>query len=275
MQRFRAVRAWHARCFTMNGRPARTPARAQVVAAVENALLVGLSAQIALRRNMEIIANNLANVSTAGFKRETPMFEELLAQVEADTGALSEVAFVRDWGVIRDMTSGPLLQTGAALDVAVEGAGMLVVRTAQGERYTRDGHMKLDATGRIVTANGDPVLGDAGEITVPPGETDIQIASDGTVSTKSGVVGRLRLVGFPPGALHKEGSNLYSADAAPEPAANTRVLQGMVERSNVEPVLEMTKMIEVLRAYQHSTETLNATDDLIRRALQKLGEVKV
>ena len=85
----------------------------------------------------------------------------------------------------------------------------------------------------------------------------------------------MRLVTFAPGALTKEGGNLYSTDAAPEPATSTRVLQGMIERSNVEPVQEMTKMIEVLRAYQHSTETLNATDDLIRRALQKLGEVKV
>jgi flagellar basal-body rod protein FlgF len=242
---------------------------------MENALLVGLSAQIALRRNMEIIANNIANVSTTGFKRETPMFEELLAPIEADNGALREVAFVRDWGVMRDMTSGPLLQTGAAFDVAVEGNGLLVVRTAQGERYTRDGHLKLDPAGRIVTANGDPVLGDGGEITIPPGEADVKIANDGTISTKSGVVGRLSVVAVPPGALHKEGGNLYSADVTPEPAANTRILQGMIERSNVEPVQEMTKMIEVLRAYQHSTETLNATDDLIRRALQRLGEVKV
>jgi flagellar basal-body rod protein FlgF len=82
-------------------------------------------------------------------------------------------------------------------------------------------------------------------------------------------------VTFPPAALKKEGKNLYSADAAPLPGENTRVLQGMIERSNVEPVVEMTNMIEVLRAYQHSTETLNATDDMIRRATQRLGEVKV
>lgn len=242
---------------------------------MENALLVGLSAQIALRRNMDIIANNLANVSTAGFKRETPMFEELLASIEADTGSMREVSFVRDWGVLRDMTSGPLLQTGSAFDVAVEGKGMLVVRTAEGDRYTRDGHLKLDAQGQIVTANGDPILGDGGPISVPAGVTDIKIADDGTVSTPQGVIGRFAVVSFPPAALTKEGKNLYSAEGTPEPAQNTRILQGMIERSNVEPVYEMTQMIEVLRAYQHSTEQLNATDDLIRRALQRLGEVKV
>lgn len=242
---------------------------------MENALLVGLSAQIALRRNMDIIANNLANVSTAGFKRETPMFEELLAAVEADTGSMREVSFVRDWGILRDMTSGPLLQTGSAFDVAVEGDGMLVVRTPQGDRYTRDGHMKIDAQGQLVTSTGDPILGDGGPIAVPPGVTDIKIATDGTISGPAGVIGRLSVVAFPPRALHKEGKNLYSADEAPQPTQNARILQGMVERSNVEPVYEMTQMIEVLRAYQHSTEQLNATDDLIRRALQRLGEVKV
>jgi flagellar basal-body rod protein FlgF len=242
---------------------------------MENALLVGLSAQIALRRNMDIIANNLANVSTTGFKRETPMFEELLAPVEADTSSMREISFVRDWGILRDMTSGALLQTGSAFDVAVEGDGMLVVRTPEGDRYTRDGHMKLDPQGTIVTSNGDPIVGEGGPITLPPGATEIKIAQDGTISTKEGPLGRLSIVAFPTGALHKQGKNLYAADIAPQPATSTRVLQGMIERSNVEPVYEMTQMIEVLRAYQHSTEQLNATDELIRKALNRIGDVKV
>ena len=241
---------------------------------MENALLVGLSAQMALRRNMEIIANNLANTSTAGFKRESPVFEELLVPITSDNAATSEISFVRDWGVLRDFNPGPLEQTGAPLDVAVEGNGFLVVRTQAGERYTRDGHLKLDATGRIVTSDGDTVMSDGGEITIPQGETSIKIAQDGTVSTGQGIAGKLRVVSFPPAAMQKEGKNLYSADASPTPATNARVLQGMVERSNVEAVTEMTKMIEVMRAYQHSSETLNATDDLIRRAVQRLGEVK-
>lgn len=242
---------------------------------MENALLVGLSAQIALRRNMDIIANNLANVSTTGFKREAPMFEELLAEIQADTGSMREVSFVRDWGVLRDMTSGALLQTGSAFDVAVEGDAMLVVRTDRGERYTRDGHMKLNAQGQIVTADGSPVVGDGGPISVPPNTTEIKIAQDGTITAGAETVGRFRLVKFPPGALHKEGKNLFSADVPPEPPTNARILQGMIERSNVEPVVEMTQMIEVMRAYQHSSETLSATDDLMRKALQRLGEVKV
>src|SRR5689334_23733801 len=126
---------------------------------MEASLVVGLSAQMALRRNMEIIANNLANSSTAGFKREAPLFEELLVPVEDSDGTgQTEVSFVRDWGVVRDMTSGPLEQTGGTLDVAVDGNGMLVVNTAAGERYTRDGHLKLNEQGKLVTADGDPVM---------------------------------------------------------------------------------------------------------------------
>jgi len=243
---------------------------------MENALLVGLSAQMALRRNMEIISNNLANVSTSGFKREAPLFEELMVPLEAQDAPMTEVSFVRDWGVLRDMTAGPLQQTGDPLDVAVEGTGFLIVRTAEGERYTRDGHFKLDAQRRIVTPDGDPVMSDGGEITIPPNTNDIKIAQDGTVSTAEGTVGRFRVVTFPPASMKKEGKNLYSADTSPQPASpNTRVLQGMIERSNVEPVIEITKMIEVQRAYQHSTETLSATDDIIRRAVQRLGDIKV
>ncbi|MCE9521823.1 MAG: flagellar basal-body rod protein FlgF [Alphaproteobacteria bacterium] len=242
---------------------------------MENALLVGLSAQMALRRNMEIISNNLANASTSGFKREAPVFEELMVPVDSDTPSVKEISFVRDWGVVRDMTEGPLEQTGAPLDIAIEGKGFLIVRTPQGERYTRDGHLKLDAQGRIVTSDGNPVLSDGGEITIPPGESSIKIANDGTVSTSQGTAGKFRVVTFADSAMKKEGKNLYTAEGAPSPAEKTRVMQGMVERSNVEAVVEMTKMIEVMRAYQHSTETLNATDDLIRRATQKLGEVKV
>jgi flagellar basal-body rod protein FlgF len=242
---------------------------------MEASLVVGLSAQMALRRNMEIIANNLANSSTAGFKREAPLFEELLVPVEnADGSGSGEVSFVRDWGVVRDMTAGSLEQTGGTLDVAVDGNGMLVVNTAAGERYTRDGHLKLNEQGKLVTADGDPVMSDGGEIVIPPGEAEIKIAADGTVSTRQGAAGKLRVVSFAANALSKEGKNLYSANVAASPALHARVMQGMIERSNVEPVVEITKMIEVQRAYQHSTETLNATDDIIRRAVQRLGDIK-
>jgi len=149
-----------------------------------------------------------------------------------------------------------------------------VVRTPEGERFTRDGHLKLDAGGKLVTSDGHTVLSDGGEITIPEGETSIKIAQDGSVSTIQGQAGKLRVVTLPPASLRKEGYNLYRSDEQPAPAADARVVQGAIERSNVQPVVEMTKMIEILRAYQHSTETLNATDDIIRKAVQRLGDVK-
>ncbi len=241
---------------------------------MHNSLLVGLTAQMTLRRNMEIVSNNLANVSTSGFKRETPAFEEHLVPVDAESAQLRKVSFVRDWGVIRDMTDGPLQQTGAPLDVSVEGEGFLVVRTPDGERFTRDGNLKLDASGKIVNSNGFPVLSDGGEITIPQGETSIRIGQDGTVSTTQGPAGKIRIVSLPNASLRKEGFNLYRSDEQPAPATGARLIQGAIERSNVQPVVEMTRMIEIMRAYQHSTETLNATDDIIRRAVQRLGDVK-
>jgi flagellar basal-body rod protein FlgF len=241
---------------------------------MHNSLLVGLTAQMTLRRNMEIVSNNLANVSTSGFKRETPAFEELVVPVDAESKQLRKISFVRDWGVIRDMTSGPLQQTGAPLDVSIEGDGFFVVRTPDGERFTRDGHLKLDASGKIVNSSGFPVLSEGGEITIPPGETSIRIGQDGSVSTTQGQAGKFRVVSLPHASLRKEGFNLYRSDEQPAPATDARVIQGAIERSNVQPVVEMTRMIEILRAYQHSTETLNATDDIIRRAVQRLGDVK-
>ena len=245
-----------------------------VVAAMHNSLLVGLTAQMTLRRNMEIVSNNLANVSTSGFKRETPAFEELIVPVEADSTQMRNISFVRDWGVIRDMSSGPVQQTGAPLDVAIEGDGFMVVRTPDGERFTRDGHFQLDASGKIVNASGFAVLSEGGEITIPPGETSIRIGQDGSISTPQGIIGKIRVVSLPHASMRKEGGNLYNSDQQPAPAVGARVVQGAIERSNVQPVVEMTRMIEIMRAYQSSTETLNATNDIIRRAVQRLGEVK-
>ena len=241
---------------------------------MQNSLLVGLAAQITLRRNMEIVSNNIANVSTTGFKRETPAFEELMVPVDSPDSSLREVSFVRDWGVVRDMTTGALQQTDSPLDVSVQGDGMMVVRTPDGDRYTRDGHFTLDQNGKVVNSDGYSVMSEGGELTIPTGETAIKIAEDGTVSTSQGVIGKLRVVALPSASMRKEGFNLYSSTEQPSPAKDARVIQGSIERSNVEPVVEMTKMIEIMRAYQHSTETLNATDDLLRRAVQRLGEVK-
>lgn len=245
---------------------------------MENALLVGLSAQLALRRSMDVVANNVANVSTAGFKRENPLFEQILAEIDpagVDGARPAQVAFVRDWGVLRDLSAGSMEQTGNPLDLAIDGSAYFAVNTAAGERYTRDGQFKMDANGRLTTMSGDAVLGEGGEIVLPAGARDIKISADGTISTEQGQVGRVKLAAFEnERKLKKEGDNLYVSDDPPQTAENARVSQGFVERSNVAGVLEMTRMIEISRAYSAVSESLSQTEETLKRAVQKLGEVK-
>ncbi len=244
---------------------------------MENALLVGLTAQLALRRSMEIVANNVANISTGGYKRENPIFEQVLAQVDAPDRleGTAEVAFVRDYRVLRDLSAGPLEQTGAPLDVAIGGAGHFVIETPNGERFTRDGHFKIDSAGRVVTRDGLGVMGEAGPLSLPANATDIKISEDGTVSANGTVAGRLRVVTFAnEQTMIKEGANLLRSDEAPAPAAAPRLAQGMLERSNVQGVAEITRMIEISRAYQAVSEQVNQSEETLKRAVQKLGEVR-
>lgn len=244
---------------------------------MENALLVGLSAQLALRRSMEVVANNVANVSTAGFKRENPLFEQILSEIDSGDrlGGAAQVAFVRDWGVLRDLSAGPMEQTGGALDVAVDGEGYFVIRTPAGDRYTRDGQFKMDTAGRLITQAGDPVIGEGGEIVLPVNARDIKIANDGTISTEAGQAGRIRLAAFDnERKLRKEGGNLLTSDETPRAANGGRIAQGFVEKSNVQGVSEMTRMIEISRAYSAVSDAIGQTEETLKRAVQKLGEVK-
>ncbi len=246
---------------------------------MDNSLLLSLSNQMVTRRNMEVIANNIANMSTTGFKRESALLEEFVVPVEVQDGGTAQrepLSFVRDWTVVHDMSNGNLETTGGTFDVAIEGEGFFVVSTAAGERYTRNGHFGRDDTGRLVTATGEPVLDDGGgEIVFAPDEGDIRIAQDGTISTNQGLRGRLGVVTFDNlQALKKAGDSLWETAETPRPDPESRVLQGMLEQSNVQPVVEMVRMIETMRSYQASTELLSTSEELSRSAVRKLGEVR-
>ena len=170
----------------------------------------------------------------------------------------------------------------ALLDVAIDGGGFLVVQTPAGERYTRDGALQIDNQGRLVTAVGNPVLGNSGPIVFQPTDHDISIAADGNVTVVEGtgrvdsVRGKLRLVSFAQAQqLLKEGSNLYSAGEGGAPQADTtsRVRQGYIEKSNVNSVSEMSRMIEVSRTYTQISALLQQQSDLHRTAIEKLADV--
>jgi flagellar basal-body rod protein FlgF len=252
---------------------------------MENALLIGLSRQTTLERQLEVIANNIANVNTTGFKADRSLFEEYLnsgAHEDNFIGFDRRISYVQDRGTYRDVSQGALQQTSNPLDVALDGDGFFAVQTAGGERYTRDGNFQLDNQGQLVTANGDLVLGNAGPIVLQPTDHDINISPDGTITVLEGVArtdairGKLRIVNFAdPQTLLKQGNNLYAAGAAASPQADLKstVKQGYVEKSNVNAVAEMSRMIEVSRAYAQIANILQQQSDLHKTAINQLADV--
>jgi flagellar basal-body rod protein FlgF/flagellar basal-body rod protein FlgG len=250
-----------------------------------NALLIGLSRQLTLERQMDVVANNVANINTTGFKADRSLFQEYLMPVAHEdnfVGGDRRLSFVQDRATFHDFASGPSEQTKNPLDVAIAGTGFLVVQTPAGERYTRDGSMQINNQGQLVTTSGNPVLGTNGPIVFQPTDHDISIAADGNVSVLEGVNridsvrGRLRLVNFAQAQrLLKEGSNLYSAGEgnAAQPDITSKVNQGFVERSNVNSVVEMSRMIEVTRTYTQISAMLQQQGDLQKSARDKLAEV--
>lgn len=247
---------------------------------MENSLLVSLSQQLAAYRAMDVIANNIANVSTPGFKRESAKFEEYVAMMRPAEGqkGMQSVSFVKDAGLIRDFSQGNVEQTGAPLDLAISGKGYFAVQTPAGLRYTRDGHFSLDGNGNLVTTQGYQVQGDGGAITITPNDGEINIAPDGTVSSVvNGVgnqLGKLKVVDFPDNSvLTKQGSNLYSTGQTPTTPAVVNLRQGALEASNVQPVIEISKMIEVMRAYEATATLSKSQEDMMRQAVERLGQV--
>jgi flagellar basal-body rod protein FlgF len=252
---------------------------------MENMILVGLSRQMVLERQMDVVANNVANVNTSGFKADHSLFEEYLqsgAHEDNFNRPDRRLSFVQDRGTFRDFSQGPTEQTKNPLDVAIDGGGFLVVQTPAGERYTRDGGMHIDNQGQLVNASGYQVLGDSGPIVFQPTDHDVSIAADGNVTVLEGtgridsVRGKLRMVSFADAQkLLKDGSNLYSAGtgSAAQPDTTSRVRQGFIEKSNVNSVTEMSRMIEITRAYTQISSLLQTQSDLQKSAIDKLANV--
>lgn len=242
---------------------------------MENAQLIGLSRQMALQRQMNVVANNIANLNTTGFKAEQLLFEEYQMPVARDRDfafADQTLSYTEDWTTIHDMATGAVTNTGNPLDIALDGEGFLAVQTAQGERYTKAGSMAIDASGTLVDLQGNPVMGELGPITFTSTETDISITADGTIATNEGTKGKLKIVEFAdPQAATREGNNLWAAEDA-QPATQTRVVQGAIERSNVSGIAEMTEMIRVQRAYESAASMQQKQDEMRRSAIQRLAQ---
>lgn len=241
---------------------------------MENALLVGLTRQLTLRRALDVTANNVANMSTAGFKVERPLMGASEADRPARTADGGSISFVRDWGLARNFTPGQLELTSRPLDVALRGEGFFTVETPEGEtRYTRDGRFSVDPDGQLTTAAGHLVLNDVGSpINVPADVTEFLIDDSGAILAGGQRVAQLGVVRFADNtSLDKAGDGTFRSDAPAVAVEDPDVRQGYVEQSNVNPIGEITRLIEVTRAYESVTRMLSSDEDLKRRAIDTLS----
>jgi len=243
---------------------------------MDNTMYVALSRQMTLRREMDIIANNIANSDTTGFKVEMAMVRTDPTDGARMLDGPRSLKFVIDDGVIRDFSQGALRRTGGTFDLAIEGQGFFKVETAGGERFTRDGRFTLGADGRLTTQAGDAVLGAGGEIAVNPEDGEVAISADGVVSQNGEQIGKIDVFAFDDlSSLAKDGDNLLRNTSNVEPQVSTAasMRQGMLEGSNVNPIMQITRMIEVSRAYESMARTIEGSGELSRRSVERLGRV--
>lgn len=246
---------------------------------MDNTTYISLSLATALQRQLDVTANNMANASTAGFKGERVVFSSYLHR--DPTAATGDTNFLVDRGSYMNHQQGAVSLTGNPLDVALKGDGWFGYETPEGQRgYGRDGHFTVDAEGRLVTLSGARVLDIGGNpIAVPPDAlNDVSISRNGTISSlENGVVAQLGVFTLPDiQAYERIGNGMFiepdiEGIRAPVPDAVTEVVQGAIEGSNVQPVVEMTQMMSIQKAYERAVQLMNGEDELRRDMLRRVG----
>lgn len=241
---------------------------------LDNTTYIALSRIDVLTRALDVTANNLANANTDGYKATRQLFSEYLVHqndVHTPAGEKDE-AYTQDKATYQDHLQGALRQTGNPTDFAINGEGYFTVRTTQGIRLTRNGqfHRRLDGT--VVDGSGNPILDNNGRNLVLQQQDDVlSVASDGTISTENGMVGTIGLVTVDNlQTLVPEGNYLLRPTARTRAVARPEIRQGMLESSNVNPVSETTKLVEIQRDYDltfqllqtESTRNMNAIDKI-------------
>lgn len=236
---------------------------------MDNASYTALTRQSGLMNEMQVLANNIANASTTGFRAEEVMFSEHVKALGPDTASLSmATANVRD----TVMTQGSLTQTGGTFDLAIEGDGFFLVETPNGQRLTRAGAFGPNENGDLVTPDGYPVL-DAGgaPMFVPQGVGRVGIGADGTISAGGQPIGQVGIFSpTDPNQMTRESGVLFDAAGGFEPVPDGRMLQGYLEESNVNPILQVSRMIEVQRAYEMGQGFLDKEHERIRGVIQSI-----
>ena len=258
--------------------PIRGTEEADQGAHVIRGLYIAATGMLAESARQDVIANNLANVTTTGFKRDettSETFGDLLVSSMGlpgtpVVGPLSLGAEVG--GIVTIDRQGALRATGNKLDVALAGEGWMTVEAQGGRRYTRDGQLQVDRSGRLLAGDGSALIGANGKpITVDPSSGPVSIAQDGTVTQDGTEKGTIRIVALDPASLRKEGSNLVDGTETGAGAATVR--QGYLEASNVNTVTEMVQLIEVMRAFEANQKAALAHSDTLQEAVTKVGAV--
>lgn len=229
-----------------------------------------LSGGVAQERRLEILANNLANINTAGYKKDVLSFKSVLGTAE---NALGNTDYVDVASFRTDFSQGGVIHTGNPLDLTIRGDGFFEIETANGTRYTRQGTFSLDASNRLVTQNGDPVVGSGGPLTLDGGA--IMVGDQGDISVDGSPAGTIKIVQFTdPDQLEKAGASLFrhkGDEGNITTRADATVAQGFIETSNVDPVVEMVRMIEISKAYSSYQKVIQSMDDASKKLISELG----
>ncbi|HEX7390214.1 MAG TPA: flagellar hook-basal body complex protein [Acidiphilium sp.] len=241
---------------------------------MNNTTSIILSRMITASRTMDVIANNIANVSTPGYEAthlESGAWIDRMRGIDSPPGA-HDLAYTQATGTWRDSRPGPIRHTGNPLDLAIASRGYFTVQTPNGPRLTRDGKFGLLPDGTIADAAGNPLLDTGGQkITVPPQSGALTIAADGTISTTQGIVGQVGVVTVSaPQSLQAEGGNLFKATQASVPEPDPRIVQGALEGSNVKPIVEITRMLEASQNFQMIAQFVSAERNRDQTAISQL-----
>jgi len=233
---------------------------------VDNANYTTLTRQSGLMREMQVVANNIANTATTGFRQEGLIFSEHVSKVEGGASLSMATANVRQ----TSMMQGALTRTGGTFDLAIEGEGFFLIETPEGERLSRAGNFSPNALGDLVTNDGFRVLDTGGApVFVPPDALDLSVSADGTVSTDGRPIAQIGLYQpIEPAKMLREDGVMFRAEDGVKPAENGKIIQGFLESSNVDPISQIARMIEVQRAYEMGQSFLQAEDERVRNALR-------
>ncbi len=229
---------------------------------------------VAQQRGLDVIADNIANANTPGFKAERVLFNDWLSRQSgtAATPGGNTIAYTQDRATWRDQHAGTLTHTGNPFDLAVTGDGYFTVNTPRGPRLTRDGRFGLMPDGTVADSSGEALLDTTGKpILLSPTDTQISIAGDGTISSENGQLAKVAVVNVSdPRQIAAEGNTLSRANAPTALVAAPALVQGAIEESNVQPVLETTRMMDNLRQFQFMTQMIQAESDRQQSAIDKL-----